>query len=435
LSFPDVRLAVLVGTLVLGATGSASAQAVRSDRPFRGLFGADGGKERGQTLAVDWSLLTSYDTDMLAETDISADSAVVASGVHGGATGGATYTARGQHVSFSANGTAGSRYYPDGRAPSAFHAGAGLGFASDLGRRTKIDATQSFAYEPYHGINFMGAAAPAEDAPVAAGEQTSQIGLRSLSSFGLDGRVGLTRTLGPVSSIRADYSHRSVRFSGGDETSTWRLANVTFLRSFTRHVGLRAGYGYGVGRDTGDAVRPPIVNHNLDLGIDYNRQLSFSRRTQVNFSSGSTAVVDSEATKVRLIGTVGLTQEIGRTWRASLNYNRGAQYLPGFGEMLFADTAHLRIGGLVSRRVEASATAGVTSGTLGLENAAGSSYWSATAGADLRVAMSRTLSFFAEYSYYRYGFDTGVQVPFGLPPQLDRQAIQIGISGRLPLVR
>ncbi|MQA28865.1 MAG: hypothetical protein GEU82_03360 [Luteitalea sp.] len=433
MSFLELRAAVLSGALVLGAVCSASAQTVGSERPFRGLFGAPDVTGRGQTLAFDWSLLGAYDDNVVADSATAVDSRFAVNGMYGGASSALTYAAEREHMSFSVTGTSSGRYYPDVRELSAFDGGAGLAFRSDLGRRTKIDVAQSFAYQPYYGIDFMGSLAPSESATENAGGQSDQIGLQSRSSFGLDGQFGLERTLGARSSVRAHYGYRTMRFGGGEDRYSWRLANVAFSRKLTRDVAVRAGYGYGVGKNTVATAVPSVVNHNLDFGVDYNRQLSFSRRTRIHFSSGSTAVVDRATTDYRLIGTAGLTQEIGRSWRANAAYNRGLQYLPGFGEMFFADTVQLGVGGLVARRVEAGATGGWTAGQLGLERAA-DSYSSATAAANLRVAMSRTLSFFVQYTYYRYGFDAGAQMPFDLPPQLNRQAIRFGISGSLPLI-
>jgi hypothetical protein len=416
------------------APWSVAAQGVRTERPFRGLFGAADAPERGQSLTIDWGLLGGYDDNLLADPSGGMNPAAVVGGNYGSANGTLSYSARSEHRSFSATGTSSGRYYRDASELSAFDGGAGVTFVSDLGQRTKIDLGQSFAYQPYYGINFLGALVPSEAAIVDVGGSPNQAALSSQSSYALDGRAGLARTLGARSSLRGDYSYRSMQFGSGDETFSWRLASVTFLRSLSRNAALRLGYGYGVGKNTVATAAPPVVNHNLDFGIDYNRQLSFSRRTRFNFSSGSTGVVNGNTTTYRLIGTAGLTQEIGRTWLANASYNRGVQYLPGFGEAFFADTAQLRFAGLLGRRVEASASAGYSSGQLGITSAA-SSYSSSTAGADLRVAMSRRLSFFAQYAYYRYGFGTGVEVPFGLPPQLDRQSVRVGISGWLPLVR
>jgi hypothetical protein len=433
-----LRTGLLAVVLVCGASLVASAQGVRADRPFRGLFGAADQPDRRQLLALDWNVLGGYD-DNLVESSSLDDTRDVVNGTYTSVSGGLTYVARQEHSSFGASAESSGRYYPDLHALNGVDGGGSVTLNADLGRRTKISLAQSFAIQPYYGIDFIGGVVPAAASAEAGGGGTRATALSSHRSQGLDGRVTLNRTFTARTSATVEYSYRSLHFGDdGDNAFNWQLAKASLSRNLTRHAALRVGYGYGVGGNSelsADSIGDSrIVNHNLDLGIDYDRQLSFSRRTRVTFSSGSTGVVDNGTTTYRVIGNAGLIHELGRTWRAIGSFNRGVQYLPGFGRPFFADTAELRIAGLMQRRIEASAFGGYSSGHLGIDTTA-SSYFSSTAGGNVRVALSRKLSCFAQYTYYRYGFDGGVQVPFGLPPQLDRQAIRFGVSGWLPLVR
>ena len=165
---------------------------------------------------------------------------------------------------------------------SAFDGGGGLTFTSDIGRRTKIDVAQSFAYQPNYGINFMtGVTAPSGDTTVDAGEQSSQIGLNSMRSYSLDGRVGLTRTLGArcVRASRLQLSIAAVRRQRRDVQLASRKCRV--VRGASRDTcGITSGLRLRRRpRTHWRAGAVALVNHNLDLGIDYNRQVSFSRRT------------------------------------------------------------------------------------------------------------------------------------------------------------
>jgi hypothetical protein len=426
------RHTVLALVFALSGAGAAAGQTAASDRPFRGLFGAGDSKERGPSLSLDWGLAGAYDDNVASET--TTDPRFVIGGKYGAANGALTYNIQTEHRSFGVVGTAIGRYYPDLHELSALEGGGGASFASDLGRRTKISLSQNFTYKPYYDINFLGSIAPSGAAVVDVGDHAGQIGLGPRSGYGIDGRFGLTRTLAARSSLRADYSYRLMQFSGSDENFSWRLASIGYARNLTRYAALRVGYGYGVGKNDVAVGASSTVNHNLDLGVDYDRQLSFSRRTRLNFSSGSTAVVDAGVTRYRLIGNAGLDHEIGRTWKAQASYNRGVQYLPGFARTFYSDTAQVGVAGLLGRRLGAGLAGGFSAGQLGFGDTA-EAYSSQTANGDLRLAVSQTLSFFAQYTYYRYGFDAGAPVPFGLPPRLDRQSIRFGISGWLPLIR
>jgi opacity protein-like surface antigen len=93
-----------------------------------------------------------------------------------------------------------------------------------------------------------------------------------------------------------------------------------------------------------------------------------------------------------------------------------------------------RFGGLVNRRFEVNASAGYSSGQVGLESNDGS-YSTYTASAAARFALSRWVSFDSQYFYYRYGFDDTVSLPFGFAPNMNRHGVRVGLTGWLPLIR
>ena len=97
--------------------------------------------------------------------------------------------------------------------------------------------------------------------------------------------------------------------------------------------------------------RPPSF-HNIDVGIDYNRPLSFSRRATLAFGTGSTAVQDYTGTHYHLTGNANLNYELNRTWNASLGYTRDAQFLENVRQSVFADSLLASLHGLFTRRFE-----------------------------------------------------------------------------------
>ena len=81
-----------------------SAQAAPATGRFAGCSAQPTPRRRGQTLGVDWSVLGAYDDNLLADTTGGGSiSPVIASGIYGGANGGLTYGALGEHMSFGAN--------------------------------------------------------------------------------------------------------------------------------------------------------------------------------------------------------------------------------------------------------------------------------------------------------------------------------------------
>jgi hypothetical protein len=124
---------------------------------------------------------------------------------------------------------------------------------------------------------------------------------------------------------------------------------------------------------------------------------------------------------------------MGRTWAARAGYRRGVNYEVGFEEPLLSDTAFGSVGGFITSRLDFSATASYTSGSVGFSGD-DSGYGTSTAVARLRLAISRQLATYAEYFYYHYEFGQGVALPGFLRPQVDRQGATVGLTAWVPLI-
>jgi len=410
---------------------------VSPDRPPRGLFGGRPARTTGQTLELTWSTFSGYDDNVRAETPAAADPSFLVKGTYGTGGAGLAYAARGERSAFGASLSSNGHYYPDLHELNGVEASGNLTFNTTLGRRGQLQGSQNFSYEPFYGVNFLNSASPSS-VPVVAQPQDGRgtdTALKGLQAYDSNGQITLKEGLSVRSALQFAYSYRHTVFGSGDEHFNWQLANVTFSRNMTRYAALRAGYGYGVAQDTLGAGVPTVVNHNIDLGVDYNRPLSFSRRTKIALSSGSTAVVERGSTTYFVIGDAKITREMSRTWNGSFGYHRGIQHLPGFSDVFVSDTAQLQFGGLVGRRVDASMGGGYSIGHVGVQDRGSRGYSSLTATGVVRIAISSVLAFTTQYTYYRYAFDDGVEVPLGLPSAFNRQALLFGLSGWVPLVR
>ena len=87
----------------------------------------------------------------------------------------------------------------------------------------------------------------------------------------------------------------------------------------------------------------------------------------------------------------------------------------------------------MSPRVEVNLSAGYSSGTLGLDEAAETLTYSGLAG--IRYGVSRTVAISLDYQYYQYDFAEAARLPEGLPFADSRQSVRAGITLLLPLVR
>ena len=121
-------------------------------------------------------------------------------------------------------------------------------------------------------------------------------------------RPSLTQEFSARSSVSFSGSYDVMRSSGNAIDLTSYSADGRFTYQLAKGLGAHAGYRYQEGRYTGSLVAPEPTPafHNIDVGIDYNRPLSFSRRTTLSFGTGSTAVQDYSGTHYHLTGNANL---------------------------------------------------------------------------------------------------------------------------------
>jgi hypothetical protein len=209
-----------------------------------------------------------------------------------------------------------------------------------------------------------------------------------------------------------------------------RTAGVSFDHKLTTTAALELGYAYVEGNH---AAGLGTRIHNVDIGIDYRRPLSRTRRTFVSFNTGST-IAESEVTgrRIQAIGAASLVHHMRRTWTAIVEYRRRVHYLDGFDRPLFGDAFTAGFNGLLTRRMELVVRTSYTSGTVGL-SARAPRFESTVGSVRLRRGLSRRLAGYAEALYYHYAFDEAAPRPPGIPGTFDRIAFRCGLSWWVPL--
>jgi hypothetical protein len=189
--------------------------------------------------------------------------------------------------------------------------------------------------------------------------------------------------------------------------------------------------------------------HNIDVGLDYSRVLTFARRTTFSFGTGTNIVNYSgqsfgtnEGTRFNVVGFATLQRAFLRTWAASLNYNRSTTYLEGYNTFGVFDTASASIGGLLTDRLDARAGVYYTNGTFGgyaddtLGSRRGDRLATLGAGGQLRYALTTNLAVFTSYTYARFEIPAYLE-PVNLltPYRPDRQGVRVGLTVWFDLLR
>jgi hypothetical protein len=219
--------------------------------------------------------------------------------------------------------------------------------------------------------------------------------------------------------------------SNGRYDSQYVNAGVRY--SLAKGLGLRAGYGTTVA-GFGPADQTNYRSRNIDVGVDYNKSLSLTRKSRLSFSTGLSGIVDpANQTHYYFVGNATFTHEIGRSWSFFAGVSRNTDFYQTLGRPTVTDWANVGLGGLIGRRVNVQ---GFVSWYSGSAVATGAKVYDSTnATASVQVALNRILAIGADYSYYRYGFaDNVLVVPPGFVRQTDRQAIRVSLNVWAPLV-
>ena len=434
-----MKPSVCSGALVLMALLAVPAfaqQAPRPERPYRGLF-ASGDTGLEQHLSFNGSLGGGYDDNILADalqhTNRVGPNASGPDGFLSNAGLGLTYSLNLDRFKLDASGHGGVRYYPSLEASS----GSNQYVSSENGQiatslrltdATSLSANAAVSRRPQNIDDLLP---PVADLRV--GPDTNDLDLPTTFDYyrRYGGSAGLTQKLSRQLTFHADYGQHWSETPDGPGF-TGRRAGAGLIAGVGRGLALRAGYQYSEG-DYLHTDGRRVENHNIDAGIDYSRALSFSRRTTLSFSTGSSVVDHEGHRRYRATGAANLAHEIGRTWTASLAYFRGVRIVETWTSPLFSDVMTASLGGLINRRIQVASSAGGSIRQLGVDSphSGFTSYWATT---NVSIALNRHLNFGVNYLYTQHRFDTDVPLPTLWPQRGERQRVSAHIGVWVPLL-
>lgn len=326
-----------------------------------------------------------------------------------------------------------------GELPSTGHS-ADAGFSTSLGRRTRLAINEAFRTSPFYVVSLLPRQMTEEAAePIAAPELAGDYAVLRRKTSSLTSTAMVTHLLARHTSVAFSYGFDQSHTVDSDFRTQYVRASLS--QYLGRHAIAHAGYGRRiVDRQGLPASNGPSAesSHDIDLGVDYNRALSFSRRTKVVFTTGSAIVpVEYGPHQFRFLGTASLQHQMGRTWQASLNYGRNLEFVETFAEPLLSDTAAFHLTGRFNRRLDLTISANVSKGAVGFvtEDPASHGYGTYTGSARLQWSISRLVTGFGEYFAYGHTFGSGVQIPLGFGREMQRSEFRVGLAVWAPLIR
>lgn len=429
-------LSVAVAAFVAAGAHAAaqSAHPERPERPYRGLFGSGVGNTE-QLLTLSASAGGGYDDNVLANagggTSGSIDPRQSRSGSFGQMVGALSYSLRREKFQMGSSLSSSYRYYDS--LPTNWMGAytASVGASAQVTAGTTIQASQSVTHQPFLSL----APFPSVEDP-ALGLSTVprlDLGVRRQDGFRYGTMAGLTQSVSRRGAVTLSFARNTSDLTGTDRDLALTTGRGLYTQGLTRGLGLRLGYGLTSGRFSTSGGGRRVQTRTLDAGLDFRRALSFSRRTMLTFGTGSSAIVDGNRAFYRLIGDARLIREIGRTWSATLAYDRHVGFLETFADPFFADAGTLALGGSVSRRVQFASSASASTGQVGLTGT--SRAFDTYRGAlGFTYGLTRNLGLALDYSYYRYAFHADVVLPDRVPRDMNRQSVTASLQLWAPLV-
>jgi hypothetical protein len=424
------------GTVALAVAVCALPAAAQTlEQPLRSTPPADAERST-QRVTLSASALGGYD-DHLGSQGLLTDPDTVESGYTGFADLGLRYWRGRESQFFSVDGSAYLLSYSNLSIDSPVGGKVRIGGATPFGRTFRFEAAQYVTSDPYMTFGAFGPLR--QDLGAGAGPDANpKNGLGPQRSWGTNTSTSLEWRPTQRNILSAAYTYARHEFVGDfgfDNRS--HAAELTFDRSLTRRFSARGSYRFSdqlINDRIASTGGRPIVEHTGEAGFAYAKQLSASRRVEIEAGAG--------ATRIRTVGQLGLNElefweptghvltraDIGRTWAILGSYRRGVAVLDGISpEPFVADALLFSTEGTLNRRVEIGLSAGYSNGAQQAGSVIGR-YEAFTLAAEARFVIAHPWAAVVDYNRTHYQLIGFAPPPLGPTPEFDRNAIRIGVT-------
>jgi hypothetical protein len=323
------------------------------------------------------------------------------------------------------------QYYPrfDGFVTRSHN--AELGANLRLSGRSRLEVTQTAEYSPSYLFRLFPTLVESVSDVSAPGNEYRADTRRSLSNgTTVTYRVG--RAGG--NEIRATFDRMSATDFQGDSDRPdldTKGGELTLSRGVGRSGSFFFRYGYRQGEFGQDG---PTKEQRFEFGASVSRALSRTRRARLGFNLTPSMIstrafnagTSSSGTLYRLEGSGTAEYPMSLRWSLRGSYQRGLEYIAVIREPVFRDSAQVQISGLLTERVDISASAAyavgdsiVQSGRQGLNTYTGMFR--------TNYSLSRSMAVYGQYLYYKYDLHGQAALAPELAPRFAQQRVQIGV--------
>jgi hypothetical protein len=410
-----IRIIVVIALCAAAIDASAQTAAPRAPREPRQTI----------TAAVNVSGAASDDS-----TNTFGD-ARTAAGQHTDADALITYQRRAGRLALSVTGRSVARYAPGTDGVTATRHQAGFDLAM-TGTHTQFHAAESGSYSPFYqfGAGVGVPVSPLAETMASHGDFANA----RLAAFGSSTIAELKQKIGRHAALSAAYEFHKTTFGQQDLDFASQNAGASLSQRLSRFLTLHTGYTYRAAQ-TSRVVAGDVVDHAVDLGLDYSRALSPTRKTTFSFSSGSSLTPSRQGMAFHLTGNALLARAIGRSWSAKFGVNRSVQLLEGFVAPMLTDAATAAIGGSLSSRTSISTSLGYAHGQSAAAQENGATFGNWTGGLGFHATLSRSTSIDAQYFYYGHRFDPRLIGGADIAHEMTRHGVRVGLTWHGVLLR
>jgi hypothetical protein len=344
------------------------------------------------------------------------------------------YSRHSHDVDFAVSGGGNARYYtvvPDMIPVDVF---TGSSVSSKFTRRTRVHASGSFSYSPYYSFGNLlqpsSSAAGLTVPPLALTAPTTDQNIARLDTITVNTSAGMLWVPTRKTTVDFAYTGNFVNTDAYSYQSFDQGVSAQVAHRFSRYATFHAGYGIREAQLSGFGRR--IFIQNIDVGVGYQRPLSFSRHTVIAFNIGSSLIDDATYRSFIVTGGASIIHQLTRRWSTAAYYHREVDAFAGALNVFVTDNVFGSLNGAFSRKLTFSANGGYSFGRLA--NGINNGYQSYSGGPRLSYVASRYVPLFVEYVYYHYEFERGIGLAPGFPLLTTRHGLRAGLSYSMPLM-
>jgi hypothetical protein len=388
-----------------------------------------------QILGVSLAATEGYDDNLSAEAELQPTTPFQTSGFFTALAPRLDFASRMGKARLGLTASSDVRYYSPLQQVVLMSAALGTGIHAQLAKNTTLFANEDVVYAPAFLYRLFPQVAPPTAGELSAAAPNYALASNSYSSTTT---MNLTHRLDRKTTVSFGSDLQFTRFVHNINYPDARSVALRpeWAYSLTRNVRLKALY---TAQFNHYAATQRITIHTVQLGAEYERPLSKSRRMAVGFTVGpliENSLDFRSGVRTRRQGVGGdltFDRQFSRTWFVRAGAHRGVQFTEVLATPVITNGGTVAVTGRLFGAAYLEASTSYTDGGTFVFGPAHLT----TYAVDLlaRFNLSRTAALFVQGMHYEYVLTDLQPLLSNIPPDLKRNAFRVGVITALPVWR